>query len=191
MGFRRGFKTEANGLASEVRVGLGIGPLDRLDAWALAHQLDIAVIDLSRLVVDAPKAMCLMDAESEAFSAVTVFRGTQRTIVHNDTHAPTRQNSNLAHELAHALLQHPPGAALDSTGCRIWRQDIEDEAEWLSGVLLVTETAAIAIAQGRWSRSDAAIHFHVSRRMIDYRLNATGAVKRVARTRAARQHRRE
>lgn len=190
MAFRWGFKSEANRLASEARAELGLDPLDRLDPRDLSSRLDIAVIHLSDLVVDAPEAACLMCSEREAFSAVTVFCGTQRTIVHNDMHAITRQNSNLAHELAHALLQHAPSAALDSSGCRIWRQDIEDEAEWLAGVLLVTEAAAIAVAQGRWSRPDAASRFQVSGKMIDYRLNATGAFKRVARTRTARSRRR-
>lgn len=190
MGFRRGFKTETNGLADEVRGELGLGPLDALDPRDLAAALDIPIIELSEVVVSRPEAACLLHAERGTFSAATVFCGTRRTIVHNDAHAPTRQNSNLSHELAHALLQHPPAQALDDGGCRIWRQDIEDEAEWLAGALLVSEDAALAIAAGKWGKSEAAARLGVSPRMIDYRLNQTGARKRVQRARAARSRRR-
>ena len=104
-----------------------------------------------------------------------MFDGSRRAIVHNDSHAPVRQCSNLGHELSHGLLAHPPTPAIDDTGCRIWNQDIEDEATWLSGCLLVTESAALAIAGGRWTTEEAAARFGVSTAMINYRLNATGA----------------
>jgi Zn-dependent peptidase ImmA (M78 family) len=116
---------------------------------------------------------------------VTVFAGSTRVIVHNDAHAPVRQHSNLAHELAHGLLLHPPTPALDDRGARLWNQAIEDEVAWLAGALLVSEAATIAIAQGRWTRVAAARHFEVSERMIQFRLNATGAVRRVERMRRA------
>lgn len=186
MGYRRGFKTEANGLAGEVRTELAISELDPLDPRRLAALLEIPIVGLSELALAAPAVDYLLSTDSGAFSAATVFCGARRTIVHNDGHAPSRQNSNLAHELAHGLLQHRPTCALDAVGCRNWDQDVEDEAAWLAGVLLVSEAATIAIAQGRWGLAEAARHFRVSERMIRYRLNATGAVKRVQRARRVR-----
>lgn len=185
MGFRRGFKTEANVLAAEVRGELEIGMLDALDPHALAALLEIPIVRLSEFVDEAPAVAHLLEIEQEVFSAVTVFAGSRRTIVHNDAHARTRQHSNLAHELAHALLLHPPTPALDNVGCRHWDQDVEDEASWLGGVLLVPEPAAMAIAKGRWTTTGAAEHFDVSPAMIRFRLNATGAVRRVRRSRRA------
>jgi Zn-dependent peptidase ImmA (M78 family) len=180
--FRRGFKTEANSIALEVRGELGLRPFDPLDPHVLAEWLEIPIWTLSEMCSEHPDIKYLLTTEREAFSAVTVFRGHQRRIVHNDSHHPTRQNSNLAHELAHALLQHPPTPALDDKGCREWNQDIEDEAAWLGGALLLTEPATIAIAKGRWSsRDEACEHFGVSRPMLQFRLNATGAIKRVQR----------
>jgi Zn-dependent peptidase ImmA (M78 family) len=117
---------------------------------------------------------------SGAFSACTVFRGARRTIVHNDAHAPGRQASNLTHELGHALL-HPPTPALDDRGCRLWNQNIEDEAHWLAGALLLTEDAALCIARNDTSVPAAAEHFGISEQMITYRLNVTGAGTRAAR----------
>ena len=38
---RRGFKTEANDIAREIRQELGLGLADPLDPWVLAAQLEI------------------------------------------------------------------------------------------------------------------------------------------------------
>lgn len=184
MALRRGFKTEATSTAGEVRTELGLSPVDRLDPLDLANWLDIPVISLSELADRHSPIRHLLDVEPKAFSAVTVFRGIERTIVHNDAHSAGRQNSNLAHELAHGLLMHPPTPALDDRGCREWNQDIEDEAGWLAGCLLVTEDAALKIARGHWTKEYAADQLGASLPMIQFRLNATGAFKRVARARA-------
>jgi Zn-dependent peptidase ImmA (M78 family) len=139
--YQRGFKTAAAELANDTRDELGLGPLDRLDPNALAELLAIPVITLGDLAHDRPGIRHLLEVEPDAFSAVTVFQGTRRTIVHNDGHSLARQNSNLGHEMSHGLLHHPPTPALDDSGCRVWDQDIEDEAGWLAGCLLVTEQA--------------------------------------------------
>lgn len=185
MGYRRGFKTEANDTAMEVRAELGLKPLDPLDPRALAAWLEIDIIELSDFLAEAPAVAHLLNVEPEAFSAVTVFCGKRRTIVHNDGHALVRQNSNITHELSHGLLHHPPTPAIDDKGCRNWNQDIEDEAQWLAGILLVTEAAALAIARASEPRSAAAARLDVSEQMIQFRLNATGAVRRVQRARSA------
>ena len=187
MAFRRGFKTEANEITVEVRSELGLSLHDALDPYALAAWLEIPIVGLSEYVDEAPAVSHLLKVEPEVFSAVTVFAGSRRTIVHNDAHARVRQVSNLSHELSHALLHHPPTPALDNKGCRHWNQDIEDEASWLCGALLVPEPAAMLIARGRWStHAAAACHFGVSQPMIRYRLNATGAQIRIQRARNAR-----
>jgi Zn-dependent peptidase ImmA (M78 family) len=184
MGFRRGFKTEANTRALEVRAELGLGALDRFDPFVLAEHLLIPVVALSELLSTTPVVVHLLDIEPDVFSAVTVFAGTKRSIVHNDSHTPARQNSNIAHEEAHALLFHEPKPATDHRGCRHWDQDIEDEAGWLASVLLVPEDAALAIARGTWlSEDDAAVHLGVSSEMLNYRLNVSGARKRAERAR--------
>ena len=127
--------------------------------------------------------------EREAFSAVTVFDGHRRMIVHNDSHSPARQNSNLTHELSHGLLLHEPAPALDSkTGCRHWNDANESEAAWLGGVLLVTNDMALAVARGQLTRKQARQRFGVSEDMLRWRLDMTGSNKRVARERARRRN---
>ena len=83
--------------------------------------------------------------------AVTVFHGARRTVVHNDSHSDGRQVSNVTHELGHALLLHAPSPALNDRDCRLWDQNIEDGAQWLAGVLSLTEDAAMFIARNGMS----------------------------------------
>lgn len=189
MGLRRGFKTEAAGLAKEIRAELGLGPFHRLDPHKLAQHLDIPVLALSELEESAPDSTrYFLSTEPDAFSAVTVFSGHQRVIVHNDSHSEPRQNSNLTHELAHGLLHHEPTPALDGmTGCRNFNSTNEAKANWLAGELLVTEEMALAVARGQFTRRDTERQLGVSPQMLQWRLNMTGAYKRVARARAARR----
>ena len=186
---RRGFKTEAEALAKEVRAELGLAKLDRLDPYHLANHLEIPVVGLSELPQDLSGAQHFLSVERETFSAVTVFDGHRRMIVHNDSHFPTRQNSNLTHELAHGLLLHEPAPALDSlTGCRNWNDTNESEAAWLGGVLLITNDMALAVARGRLTRKQALERFGVSERMLNWRLSVTGAYKRATRERTWRSN---
>jgi Zn-dependent peptidase ImmA (M78 family) len=179
MELRRGFKTEAHDIAREIRSELKLAPTDPLDPWLLANHLEIPIYTLSFMKDDAPfAAHQFSNVDPAAFSAVTVFCGCMRRIVHNDSHLIGRQSSNLAHELAHALLHHLPTPALNDLGSRNWDQTVENEANWLGGALLVSEEAALMIARNKFSLSQAALRYKVSEDMIRFRLNVTGAQKR-------------
>jgi Zn-dependent peptidase ImmA (M78 family) len=177
---RRGFKSEANTLARTVRAELGLAAGAALDPWALATHLGIPLLPLSAFTEDAPAAVTyLTKGDSGALSAVTVFRGVRRLIVYNDAHSRQRQASDLAHELAHALLQHPPHAALNALGCRVWREVEEAEAEWLAGALLVSEEAALTVVRRGLTVPEAARAYGVSEAMMRFRLNVTAARRRI------------
>lgn len=181
MPLRRGFKSEAEAIAREVRSEMGLASHNPLSAWSLAEHLGVPLLKLSALVLAAPDAVRYFLAdETGAFSAVTVFRDAKRLVVYNDGHSKARQASDLAHELAHALLLHPPHAAMDGYGCRVWAADIEAEADWLSGALLVPRDAAFRIARRKVAIEEAALEYAVSEQMMRFRLNVTGA-HRVAR----------
>ncbi len=185
MNLRRGFKTEANAIAREIRHELKLRSDDPLDPWALAGHLDIPVWCLSDYQSEAPQMVKhFTRVEQGVFSAITVFDGTARVIVHNDSHSRGRQASNLAHELSHGLLLHPPAPALDEGGCRDWDKTLESEATWLGGALLISDEAAVLIARQGWTVSDAAARYGVSERMMKWRLDITAARTRV--TRASR-----
>jgi hypothetical protein len=94
--------------------------------------------------------------EPRLFSAVTVFRGRRRTIVHNDNHARGRQANNIAHELCHALLQHEAAPALSIVGCRDWYRVVEEEASWAGATILIADEAALHIVRTGLSPAEAA-----------------------------------
>lgn len=180
---RRGFKKEANEIAIEVRGELGLSDHNPLDPWRLARLLEIPVMPLSEFANSSEYCFHHFTVvETEAFSAVTVFDGNKRIIVHNDLHSRPRQVSNLTHEAAHGLLHHTPSPALDANGCRNWDDEIEKEAEYLAGALLVTESAALFFARRKIPLHIAARQLGISTSMVSYRLNVTGALKRTQRS---------
>ena len=184
MAYRRGFKKHANDIAAEIRTELGLGRLDRLDPLRLAEHLAIPVIPLSQLRGEATEAVAyFLERDEASFSGVTVFRGTHRAIVHNDAHALGRRNSDIAHELAHALLMHEPGPAFGDGGCRNWDGDAEGEANFLGAALLVTEDAALHVIRHGIDIRDGATALGVTPKLLTWRINITGARKRIERSR--------
>ena len=120
-----------------------------------------------------------MNDGREFFSAVSLSNGSKRTVLHNDANPPARQASDIAHELAHAILLHPPSPPFSEAGIRSFDQDIEDEANWLGFALLVSEEAAIHIVKCGWSEAVAAKAYAVSKDVVRMRVNVTGARRRV------------
>jgi Zn-dependent peptidase ImmA (M78 family) len=179
MPLRRGFKSEANAIARELRLELGLSVTAPLDPWRLAQHLAIPVVKLSSMRRVAESAVLqFMRTDPEAFSAVTVFSGAKRVIVVNDAHARSRQASDLAHELAHSLLWHEPTATFDAQGMRQWNSEQEEEAQWLAGALLISEEAALSIVRRGLSLSDAAKLYGTSSDMVRGRINVTAARRR-------------
>jgi Zn-dependent peptidase ImmA (M78 family) len=182
MGLRRGFKTEAQLLAKSLRQELNVQIDAPLDPFALANHLEIPLIKLSEMRTAAPNAASWFSSSGQSdFSAVTVFEGFRRVIVYNDSHSPGRQSNDIAHELAHGILLHTPGPAMDAYGCRHWNEDMENEADWLAGVLLISDDAAIHIVRMRMDASLAIREYGVSRPLLEWRLRMSGAKTRVAR----------
>lgn len=179
---RRGFKKEAKEIALQIRRDLKLSLTAPFDPWVLAEWLGIPVVRLSDFRKSAEGAYrYFSELGRSEFSAVTVFDGSRRLIVHNDFHAPARQVSNVCHELAHGLLLHTPTPILDDKGCRYWSKEIEDEANWLSGVLLVPDEAAIAVVKRGMDLALAASYYGVSVPMMTFRINVSGARIRVQR----------
>lgn len=179
MKFERGFKAHANAIALDVREELGVESHAPLCPWGLAAHLEIPITTLQALANANPRLAghvnYLARRQPRVFSAITLFDGNKRFIIHNDGHAPTRQRSNLAHELAHALLLHPPHPPFCSRGQRIYNRALEAQAAWLGPVLLISnEAAQWAVANGM-TEDAAARHFGVSRDLLIFRLRMSGA----------------
>lgn len=184
---RRGFKTEANWYAREMRSELNLAAHDPLCPWKLAGHLEIPLVTLAHYERAAPEAVSWLRSASgqKAFSAITLFNRRKPLIIYNDAHPRKRQAADIAHELAHGLLMHPPKPPINADGSRDYDSELEEEANWLGPALLVSDEAALYIAEKQMEIDVASDHYGASTDVVRMRLNVSGATKRVARRRAA------
>lgn len=179
---RRGFKAEAEAYACDFRKEMGLRASHPLDMFKLANYLEIPMLGLRELAQDIKLTSYLLLTTSvkSPFSAVTLYQGSYRSIVYNDLHASPRQQSDLAHELAHIILGHSPSQLTNESGGRHYNLELEQEAACLSGVLLLPKAAAIAVVASRKPIEQAASEFNISVQMMSMRLNQSGAKKIMA-----------
>jgi len=174
---RRGFKAEAEAYACDLRRELGLRSSQPLDMFLLASHLEVPVVSLRDLEQDLQPGIYkhLTITASGEFSALTLTNGCVRWIIYNNAHAPTRQQSDLAHELAHIILGHSLTELTEESGGRHYNKELEDEAACLSGVLLLPRAAAISVVASGKSVEQAASEFNISVKMMTMRLNQSGA----------------
>jgi len=177
--FRRGFKSWAEEIALRVRHKLSLQPEAPLDPCRLAELLSIPVVgpdELGELPADCKHR--LAHEHSDSWSAIAVASGKHHLIVINTSHAVTRRNSDLAHELAHLILGHEPSMMFVSpaseTALRTHNKEQEDEANWLAGCLLLPREALLSIRRRRLTDENACREYSVSPAMLRFRLNASG-----------------
>lgn len=187
MKYRRGFKSDANSHARDMRSELGIASHDALCPWKLAEHLGYVVVKLSEFASTEPDAVAyLTTGRGQAeFSAVTLPNEGGFWIVYNDSHSPGRQAANLAHEAAHGLLCHEAAPLTDARGSRIFNREQESEANWLGPALLISDEAALHIVRQSILHAVACQIYGVSLDLLQMRLRVTGSNIRVARQRAA------
>ena len=91
---------------------------------------------------------------------------------------------HLCHELAHVVLEHEFGVSLsaDERKCGLGGEQ-EDEADWLSGEMLIPYDGAFRLARANATDQQAADLFDVSLAVARWRMNHTGVRKIVERTR--------
>lgn len=181
---KRGFKAEAERISKEMRSELHLELDQRLNPKELAEHLAVPVLALSELSGAAQWSSFgpyFTNADQDSFSAVTIFEGYKRFIIHNDSHHPNRQSSNLTHEISHTVLEHTPAPIADKEGNRFWDSEIEEQASWLGAALLVPREAALQMILEGWLQADVANHFGVSEALCKWRIAQTGIPQQVAR----------
>jgi Zn-dependent peptidase ImmA (M78 family) len=186
MSLKRGFKAEAERIAVELRSELHLAPTDRIDVFSLAAHLAIPVYSLSELTryTDKPGLdRYFKHVDTDSFSALTIFSGTMRIVIHNESHAATRQAANLAHELSHCILCHRPQVLFSSEGCRDWDEELEAEADYLGGAILLPREAALVFAKRGWDIARIASHCGISISLARKRTNETGVYHHLERLR--------
>jgi len=70
---------------------------------------------------------------------------------------------------------HPPHPPFCSAGDRVYKRELEEEASWVGPVLLVTNEAARWAMTRGMSIRDAAEHFEVSAKLMEFRFRMSGA----------------
>lgn len=174
--FARGFKAYCEAMVQALRREVGAVEDKPLDMGRACDFLHIPVYSLADLLIaggvsrDAPHVNEIYDS----VSAFTTFEADYRTIVYNDDHTLPRHRSNLAHEIAHALLLHPPeGPGVADAD----HERHEAEATWLCGVLMLTAAQARRLVLQGMSSERAQLEYQISAQMLRYRINVTGASK--------------
>jgi len=182
---RYGFKTEAKRLALELRAELGIDAHTPFDPYAFAKNYGIEVVPLSSL--SCPERQHFLRLDGSAFSGALIPMGTKLIILENDAQRPSRRRTTLCHEIAHVVLEHDFAMTLasDERKCGLSGTQ-EQEADWLSGEILIPTDGAFRLASRNASDSDAAVAFDVSLAVARWRMNHSGARTVIQRSRAKR-----
>lgn len=182
---RRGFKTWCENAAASYRRDLGLTRGAPLDPLILARHLGVLVWSpdevpglkqdvISHLTVDDP----------DSWDAVTIEAEGMVVIILNSSPDPGRRNNSLAHELSHIILEHEPAHVFHTPDGHMMMNEYnavhEEEANCLSGTLLLPREALLqAIRQGM-SDSAMAKHFGVSTALLRMRRNTTGVDKQLS-----------
>jgi Zn-dependent peptidase ImmA (M78 family) len=178
MTLRRGFKAEAEREAARVRQELGLAAHDRLDPRDLAKHLGIAVVDAAELVGIAELEE-LERLQAFAFSAATFEIEGHRIIVVSPLRNLGRQNSDIAHELAHVMLRHELSEIREVDGMpfRTCKPDEEEEATAFGGTVLLPRPLLLSAVRRRATIDQIAHQYDVTVEMARFRYNTTGVAK--------------
>lgn len=175
MTLKRGFKAHAEREAARVRLELGLEPHDPLDPRQLAEHLEIRIVDADALV-SRSELEELDSLQAFAFSAATFEIHDRKIVVINPLRNVNRQNSDIAHEIAHLMLDHDLSEVreMDGMAFRTCQPTEEEEATAFGGALLLPRPLLLSAARRGASIEDIADQYNVTLDMARFRYNTTG-----------------
>ena len=184
----RGFKTWAEKFAEALRREMDLDLLDKMDLARLAALLGARLCtprDIRGMSED--HLAQLLQRDTSGWSAVTVVTGSSSVIIHNPSHSAGRIASNVAHEVAHLILEHEPTKlVLSQDGTFVMRSfnpKQEEEANWLAWCLLLPRQAIVSSLKRRLTIAEMADAFGVSQTLVNFRVRMTGAQTQIKRSR--------
>ncbi len=185
---RRGFKTWCENAARGYRRELNLQPFAALNPRLLAATLGVRIwtpADVPGLPAAALKQLTKTDPTS--WSAVTICVNNKRLIIVNDQDSVERQNNSIAHELSHIILEHKAAQVFVSPAGQMLLSEYdrtqEEEADCLSGTLLVPRDALLSLLAEGDDQARIAAHFVVTKDLLRMRINLTGVQKQLGRRR--------
>lgn len=176
----RGFKTKCENLSAEIRKKLALEKSDPLSPETLAEYLGVYLLKPTEVEhLSEQSRLQLLSEDKSSWSAVTISYLGVDIIAYNPTHSPWRYSSDIMHELSHIILGHKPSQIVILTpdsqiALREYNQDLEEEATWLSGCLLLPREALISIKRSGISNDSACHKYGVSKDLLNFRINKTG-----------------
>lgn len=186
--YRRGFKSWCENTSAALRAELKLGAIDALDPRKLADHLDIIVWRLEEIPGIPAECVAALHADSDSWSAATVCAGARHAVILNSDHSPARMNSDFMHELSHLVLAHTPARVDVSTDqillLSTYNQAQEDEANWLSGALLLPRDALFNIRRKRLTDQAACRLYGCSQDMLTFRFRVTAVDLQLKRSRS-------
>jgi Zn-dependent peptidase ImmA (M78 family) len=182
---RRGFKTEAERIAAGLRDEMGLGDAASIDPFEVARHMGVD-LRMADDLVDPARLKELRRLQPDAFSAATFRLPSGRTVVVlNPLSSAGRTNSDLAHELSHLILDHDL-RRVERVGDLMFftcDPEQEEEANWLSGCLLLPRPLLLRAAREGVAAADLARQCRVSVQLAKFRLNASGVMIQIGRAR--------
>jgi len=185
---RRGFKAEAERIAADYRTQLGCASTEPTPIEDLAELLGVELTAADDLV-DRGRLQELEELQPGSFSAGTFNVNGTRVLVYNPLHSDGRRRSDQAHELAHLILNHKVRTIERIGDLKLLTCDSaqEEEANWLAGCLLLPRDLLLRAAQQGLTAEQIAKRHKTSETMARFRLNASGVLVQIGRSRKARR----
>ncbi|ONI83421.1 hypothetical protein ALI22I_33450 [Saccharothrix sp. ALI-22-I] len=180
MSLPRGFKAHAEREAVRLRKEMGLQSSAPVDVAQLAEHLQMKVVGADKLV-DIERLHELERIQAFAFSAATFEIAGRLFIVLNPVRSPGRLASDVAHEVAHRLLDHQLSEVREIEGIpfRTCKPDEEEQATAFGGTLLLPRPLLTAAAYQGWGPDEIAKRYNVTTEMARYRYNSTGVARQV------------
>ena len=182
----RGFKSWCERVASAMRNELELRATDPLPARKLAQHLQVELItphDVPGLSDEDLRQILVVDRES--WSAASYSINGVTTVILNPTNSSARESTDIMHELSHLIRDHEPSQIiLSATGefaMSSFDPKQEDEANWLSGTLLLPRDALMQCRDAGKTSEQIAQQFGVSTALTNYRLRVTGIEQQFSR----------
>ncbi len=180
--FERGFKTWCERYSLDKRRELGLEAYAPLNARGLATNMGVTVWtphEVPNLSAGALDVLLRNDGKTPScWSAVTLVVKRRVLVILNSSHSPARQASDLTHELAHRIRDHETHEVIVSPDglmlLKNYNKLQEDEADWLSGCLLLPREALTTIKRRGLDEETATMEYGVSAKMLNYRMAMTG-----------------
>lgn len=177
---RRGFKAEAERAAQRIRREMRLRQSDPMDAIELANHIG-ARVESAENLTSLGKLQTLEMLQPGAFSACTFSIGRRHIIVYNPLASEGRTQSDIAHEVAHLVLEHNMNTVQTVGAVSLFTcdPDEEQEANWLAGCLLLPRTLLYQAVKRGMDGAMIADTYNVSESMASFRLRVTGVLKQL------------